>query len=60
MISGRSFRAVEAAVAELKCLGLNIDGYRIFVGRKDSIHISGPHQRASSAGMESKGSPRSV
>ena len=38
-ISGWSFRAIEAAVAELKRHGLNIDDHQIFVWRKGSLLV---------------------
>jgi hypothetical protein len=38
-VSGWSFRAIEAAVAELNRHGLNIDDYQIFVYRKDSFLV---------------------
>jgi hypothetical protein len=38
-VSGWSFRAIEAANAELKRHGLNIDDYQIFVFRKDTFLV---------------------
>jgi hypothetical protein len=38
-VSGWSFRAIEAAVVELKRHGLTIDDYQIFVYRKDSFLV---------------------